>query len=43
MHPKHKGALNELKAHARLLEQGFEVFANVSPHGDTDLIARTPD
>lgn len=43
MHPKHKGALNELKAHAWLLEQGFEVFANVSPHGDTDLIARTPD
>ena len=36
---KHKGSHAELKAAAWLLEQGYEVFKNVSPHGEIDLIA----
>ena len=36
---KHKGAANELGATLWLLNQGYEVFRNVSQHGDTDLIA----
>lgn len=39
---KHKGAWAELTATAWLLDQGYEVFRNVSPHGDTDIIARKP-
>lgn len=39
MKDKHRGAHAELKAAAWLLEQGFDVFRNVSPHGDTDLVA----
>jgi hypothetical protein len=36
---KHKGACSELVACAWLLEQGYEVFRNVSSHGLVDLIA----
>ena len=39
METKHKGAHSELAASVWLLEQGFEVFRNVSPHGNTDLVA----
>lgn len=40
---KHKGALSELRASAWLLEQGYEVFRNVSAHGPIDIIARHPE
>jgi Holliday junction resolvase-like predicted endonuclease len=43
MNPKHRGALSELKATVWLLEQGYEVFTNVSPHGDADIIIRDPN
>lgn len=43
MNKKHLGAFAEIKATAWLLEQGYEVFANVSQHGDVDLIALNPD
>jgi hypothetical protein len=36
---KHKGARNELAAVCWLLDQGYEVFRNVSQHGPVDLIA----
>lgn len=36
---KHLGAQSELIACAWLLGQGFEVFRNVSPHGETDVLA----
>ena len=36
---KHKGARSELIACAWLLEQGYEVYRNVSQHGKVDLIA----
>lgn len=37
---KHLGAHNELIACTWLLQQGYEVFRNVSPHGgDVDIIA----
>lgn len=36
---KHKGAFSEHIAVAWLLEQGFEVFRNVSQHGEVDLLA----
>lgn len=36
---KHLGAQSELVAAAWLIGQGFDVFRNVSPHGDIDLIA----
>lgn len=39
MDPKHKGALTEIQASAWLLEQGYDVFRNVSQHGSIDLIA----
>ena len=42
MERKHQGALSELKAVCWLLEQGYEVFRNVSPHGSIDIIARHP-
>lgn len=34
-----RGALNELLAATWLLKQGYDVFRNVSSHGDVDLIA----
>lgn len=40
---KHKGALAELRASAWLLDQGYEVFRNLSQHGAIDLIARRAD
>lgn len=39
MKDKHKGAHAELRACAWLLEQGYEVFRNVSSHGKIDLVA----
>jgi hypothetical protein len=36
---KHLGGRNELLACVWLLNQGYEVFRNVSQHGETDLIA----
>jgi hypothetical protein len=36
---KHRGAHAELRAAAWLLEQGYEVFRNVSGHGKIDLVA----
>lgn len=36
---KHKGAHSELIASAWLIEQGYEVFRNVSQHGYIDIIA----
>lgn len=36
---KHAGAKNELIATVWLLQQGYEVFRNVSQHGDVDIIA----
>ena len=39
MEVKHKGAHSELAACVWLLEQGFEVFRNVSQHGTTDIVA----
>lgn len=39
MEEKHRGAYSELKAAAWLLEQGFDVFRNVSPYGKVDLVA----
>lgn len=40
---KHLGARSELIACSYLLSQGLEVFRNVSPHGDVDLIALDPN
>jgi hypothetical protein len=39
MNKKHKGAHMEIRAAAWLLEQGYEVFRNVSPYGEIDLVA----
>ena len=39
MDKKHFGSRNELIACAWLLEQGYEVFRNVSAHGLVDIIA----
>ena len=39
MDTKHKGAHSELDACVWLLDQGFEVFRNVSLHGTTDIVA----
>lgn len=38
-HNKHRGAISEMIACSYLLEQGYEVFRNVSAHGAIDLIA----
>lgn len=43
MNKKHQGAFSEHKAICWLLEQGYEVFRNVSQHGAVDLIARDTD
>lgn len=43
MHIKHKGTNAELKVSSWLLEQGYEVFRNVSPFGAVDIIARHPE
>lgn len=40
---KHVGSRNELIACAWLLEQGYEVFRNVSQHGEIDIIAMRGD
>ena len=39
MDKKHKGAFAELKATAWLLQQGYEVFRNVSPFRPYNIIA----
>jgi hypothetical protein len=39
MKRKHKGAHSELRACLWLLDQGYEVFRNISPCGHADLIA----
>jgi len=36
---KHRGQVSELRAAAWLLEQGYEVFRNISPFGDVDIVA----
>lgn len=36
---KHRGSWSEIVASAWLLEQGYEVFKNVSSHGPIDLVA----
>lgn len=43
MNPGDKGAWGELMASAWLIKYGYEVFRNVSPVGDADLIAWYPD
>jgi hypothetical protein len=43
MDRKHKDARNELFVCQRLLENGYEVFRNISQHGPADLIAWNPD
>lgn len=35
---KHRGAHSELVAVAWLIEQGYEVFRNVSQHGKVDIV-----
>jgi|SRR5674476_703937 len=35
---KHRGAHSEMLACAWLIEQGYEVFRNVSPFGDIDIV-----
>jgi Holliday junction resolvase-like predicted endonuclease len=40
MNKKHVGTKNEMLAIAFLLDQGYEVFRNVSPHGPIDIIVR---
>lgn len=39
MKDKHRGSHAEIKACAWLLEQGYDVFWNVSQHGDADIVA----
>jgi Holliday junction resolvase-like predicted endonuclease len=39
MDSKHKGAHSELVACKWLLEQGYEVFRNISPFGLMDIVA----
>lgn len=39
MQHRHKGARNEHAAILWLLEQGYEVFRNVSQHGPIDIVA----
>lgn len=36
---KHRGSANEMRACLWLLDQGYEVFRNVSQHGDVDIVA----
>ena len=43
MHKKHIGASSQLRAELWLLEQGYEVFRNVSAHGPIDIIAVKDD
>jgi hypothetical protein len=38
-HQKHKGGRNELSACVWLLNEGYEVFRNVSQHGLVDVVA----
>ena len=37
---KHRGAHSEMIACAWLIEQGYEVFRNVSQHGEIDVVGR---
>ena len=37
-HRKHRGAESEMVACAWLLANGYEVFRNVSQHGDVDIV-----
>ena len=37
--PKHRGAVNELRATAWLIGLGYDVCRNVSQHGPVDLVA----
>jgi Holliday junction resolvase-like predicted endonuclease len=39
MHRKHRGTYNELRACAWLLNQGYEVYRNISSYGLIDIIA----
>lgn len=39
MDDKHKGSYAELRAAAWLLDQGYDVFRNVSQHGKIDIVA----
>lgn len=39
MKTKHKGAWSELRATSYLLENGYEVFRNVSYYGPVDIVA----
>lgn len=43
MDKKHLGALAETIAVQHLLEQGYEVFRNVSQHGPADIVAWKPE
>lgn len=43
MNSKHKGANSELIASVYLLNEGYEVFRNVSAHGPADLVAWNPE
>jgi hypothetical protein len=38
-HRKHFGCLNEMLACVWLLDNGYEVFRNVSAHGNVDVVA----
>lgn len=43
MNKKHRGSHSQLRAELWLLEQGYEVFRNVSAHGPIDLVAIKDD
>jgi len=42
MNQKHKGSYCELLVCTWLLKKGYEVFLNVSSHGEADLVAWIP-
>jgi Holliday junction resolvase len=39
LHVKHRGASSELIATLWLLDQGYDVFRNISAHGKVDIVA----
>lgn len=43
MKQKHRGTNSELRACLWLQENGYEVFKNISPHGEVDIIIWDPD
>lgn len=43
MKQKHRGTNSELRACLWLQENGYEVFKNISSHGEVDLIIWDPD